>query len=45
MRLCFCEPPPHDLVHADQAFQPLVTQFFGQLCVLQLRVSARYGHT
>ena len=39
MRLRFCEPPPHDLVHVDQAFQPLVTQSAGQLCVLHGRVS------
>ena len=39
MRLCFCEPPPHDLVHVDQFRQPLVWQFFAQLCVLHGRVS------
>ena len=39
MRLRFCEPPPHDLVHVDQAFQLLVTQFTGQANVLHARVS------
>ena len=44
LRLCFCEPPPHDLVHVDQGFQPLVTQFTGQANVLHARASSQCGH-
>ena len=44
-RLLRCEPVPHDLVQVDQAAQPLVTQSVEHVCSLQLRVSARYGHT
>ena len=40
-----CEPVPHDLVYVVHERQPCVTQLRGQLCELQERVSARYGHT
>ena len=38
-RLRFCEPPPHDLVHVDQAFQPWVTQLPAHGKELHARVS------
>ena len=44
-RLRFCEPVPHDLVHVDQAPKVGTTQSTAHAAVLQLRVSARYGHT
>ena len=44
VRLRFCEPSPHDLVHVDHATQLLVTQSVAQANVLQARVSSRYGH-
>ena len=44
-RLRCCEPPPHDLLHADHAPNAAATtQSAGHEPVLQLRVSARYGH-
>ena len=43
VRLRFCEPPPHDLVHADQAAQSLETQLAGQAWLLHVRDSSP-GH-
>ena len=45
LRLRCCEPVPHDLVHVDQAPKSPTTQSVAHAAVLQLRVSARYGHT
>ena len=39
-----CDPVPHDLVHVVHAVKLDTTQCTGQLCVLQGRVSLRYGH-
>jgi hypothetical protein len=44
-RLRFCEPVPHDLVQVDQAPKAGTTQSVAHAATLQLRVSARYGHT
>ena len=44
-RLRFCEPVPHDLVQVDQAEKAPTLPSVAQACWLQLRVSARYGHT
>jgi hypothetical protein len=38
-------PPSHDLVHVLHAENAPSTQSVAHGCVLQLRVSARYGHT
>ena len=43
LRERFCEPVPHDLVQVVQAFQPLVTQSFGQLCKLHVLASRLCG--
>ena len=44
-RLRDCEPVPHEAVHVDQAPKSPTTQSVAHAAVLQLRVSARYGHT
>ena len=44
-RLRFCEPVPQDLVHVDQAPNAGTLQSTAHAATLQLRVSARYGHT
>lgn len=45
VRLRACEPPPHDLVHVDQAVQALMTQSFGHITFMaHVRYSVRYGH-
>ena len=38
-------PPPHEAEHAVQSVYEVNTQSTGQLCVSQLCVSARKGHT
>jgi hypothetical protein len=42
------EPPPHDLVQADQSLSPaaqsVMVQSSGHAWSLQARVSSRYGH-
>jgi len=43
-RVRFCEPPPHDLVHVDQAVQLGTSQSTAQGKVLQGRVSWECGH-
>ena len=43
-RVRVCEPVPHDVVHADQVAQALVTQSLAHGAVLQARVSAECGH-
>jgi hypothetical protein len=45
VRLRFCEPTPHDLVHVDQAPNEPTAQSVAHAASLQVRVSARYGHT
>jgi hypothetical protein len=44
-RLRFIEPVPHDWVQVDQAPRPEYSQSMAHGFALQLRVSARYGHT
>ena len=44
LRLRFCEPPPHDLVHVDHALKAETAQSMGQGKVLQLLVSFANGH-
>jgi hypothetical protein len=44
LRVRCCEPPPHDLVHADHALKVDTAQSIGQGKVLQLLVSFAYGH-
>jgi hypothetical protein len=38
-------PPPHDFVHVEYVPHAPMMQSTGHACVLQARVSARYGHT
>jgi hypothetical protein len=44
VRLRFCVPPPHDLVHVDQALHVYLTQSSGHSCLLQSLASAGCGH-
>ena len=43
-RLRFCEPVPHDVLHAVQAENVPMTQSAAHGCALQPRVSAACGH-
>ena len=42
-RVLFCDPVPHDLEHADHALKLDTTQCSAQACLLQARLSCRYG--
>jgi hypothetical protein len=44
-RVRLCVPPPHETEHVTQAPQAVWTASEAHACVLQSRVSARYGHT
>jgi hypothetical protein len=44
VRLRDCEPPvPHDLLHVDQELNADTAQCSAHACLLQPRVSSRYG--
>jgi len=44
LRRRVCLPPPHFLVHFDQALQPVTAQWIGHLRTLHLAVCLRVGH-